>query len=34
MSEGRVEEGYGNEYLSEDNRVLGKYIYEKYERKE
>ena len=34
MSEGRVEEGYGNEYLSEGNRVLGKYIYEKYERKE
>ena len=33
MSEGRVEEGYGNEYLSEGNRVLGKYIYEKYEKK-
>ena len=32
MTEGRVEEGYGNEYLGE-NKVLGKYIYEKYERK-
>ena len=34
MSESTIEEGYGNEYLSEGNRVLGKYIYEKYERKE
>lgn len=34
MSEGTVEECYGNEYLSEGNRVLGKYIYEKYEKKE
>ena len=32
MTEGRVEEGYGNEYLGE-NKVFGKYIYEKYERK-
>lgn len=34
MSEGRVKVDYGNEYLSECNKVLGKYIYEKYERKD